>query len=418
MDSQKKIKISDFTKSILMLGCFDTKGEDFFYLQKCIKDCGESIITMNTGVMGTTENFIVDFESDVVASEGGSSILKLRKKGDRGAAIEVMGIGAAKITAKLIEDGRIKGVISMGGGGGTYIALSAMQVVPLTIPKLCLSTLATKDLSRQIKNKNITLMPSVVDVAGLNSISRLLINQAAQAICGMAKVRQDTRDRDSRGRIAISMFGNTTACVNMCSDILTAKGYEVFTFHANGEGGRTMEDLIREGYFDGVLDVTTTELVDELCGGVCSSGPERLTAAAESGIIQVVVPGCLDMANFAQRDSVPERYEGRYFYNWAPDVTLMRTNREENQKLGKTLATKVNVSTAPTSILLPTKGLSQLDAKGEIFYRPEINEVLFEEIKKNVKDEVKVVEVNAHINDETFSIRLVNELLSWMECLK
>ncbi len=401
-------------KCILMLGCFDTKSEDFSFLRKCIIAQGERVITINTGVMGTTENFPVDFESDLVALEAGHSIIDLRREADRGYAVEIMGTGAAKIVAKLIIEGRIKAAIGMGGGGGTYIALSAMQAIPLGIPKLCLTTLAAKDLSRQIGSKDITLMPSIVDVAGLNSISKLLIRQAAAAICAMAKVT-NTDENATLGSIAISMFGNTSACVDKCSELLRKQGYEVLAFHANGVGGRTMESLIREGCFDAVLDITTTELADDLCEGICSAGPDRLNAAAELSIPQVVVPGCLDMVNFAQLDTVPEQYKSREFYSWAPDVTLMRTNKEENKILGERLAHKINRSTAAVTILLPTKGISQIDAEGDVFYRPEINQILFDTIKQNVKATVNVIEVDEHINDEKFSRKAVRVLLEMIE---
>lgn len=331
--------MSETNKSILMLGCFDTKGEDFSFLYKCIKAGNESIMTINTGVMETTVDFPIDFDSDVVALEAGHSIIDLKNDKDRGHAVGIMSNGAAKVVAKLIAEKRIKAAIGMGGGAGTYIALFAMQEIPLGVPKLCLSTLAGKDLTRQIGSKDITLMPSIVDMAGLNSISKLLIKQAAAGICGMSTVT-DTEDNAATGRIAVSMFGNTSACVYKCSELLRAEGYEVFPFHANGVGGRTMESLIREGCFDAVLDITTTELADDLCGGICSAGPDRLNAAAELGVPQVVVPGCLDMVNFAQADTVPERYKSREFYSWAPNVTLMRTNKEENKMLGERLAKK------------------------------------------------------------------------------
>jgi uncharacterized protein (UPF0261 family) len=397
-----------------MLGCFDTKGEDFSFLYKCIKTQDESVITINTGVMETAVDFPVDFDSDIVALEAGHSIIDLKKNKDRGHAVGVMGKGAAKVVAKLIAEKRIKAAIGMGGGGGTYIALSAMQEIPLGVPKLCLSTLAGKDLSRQIGSKDITLLPSIVDMAGLNSISKILIKQAAAAICAMSKVT-DTEDNAVIGSIAISMFGNTSACVDKCSELLRAQGYEVFPFHANGVGGRTMESLIREGSFDAVLDITTTELADDLCGGICSAGPDRLNAAAELGIPQVVVPGCLDMVNFAQLDTVPEHYKSREFYSWAPDVTLMRTNKEENKILGERLAQKINHSSAAVAILLPTKGISQIDVEGGIFYRPEINQVLFDTIKGNAKETVNVIEVDAHINDEKFSGMLVEVLLDMIK---
>ena len=400
-------------KSILMLGCFDTKGEVFSFLRQCLLDQGEQVITVNTGVMGTTAYFPVDFESDLVASEAGITITELRKEADRGHAVEVMGRGAASIAARLVTENRIKAAIGMGGGGGTYIALAAMQQIPLGMPKLCLSTIAAKDLSRQVGDKDITLMPSIVDVAGLNSISKPLIAQAAAAIGAMANVAV-TKDETTSGTIAISMFGNTTACVDQCTALLQEQGFEVLAFHATGVGGKTMEALMREGCFDAVLDITTTELADDLCGGICSAGPGRLNAAAEMGLPQVVVPGCLDMVNFAQWDTVPEQYQARQLYSWAPDVTLMRTNEEENRILGERLAKKVSQSLAPATILLPKKGLSQIDAAGDVFYHPEINQVLFDAIKKHVREGVPVVEMEAHINDKAFAGMAVQVLLNMM----
>ena len=401
-------------KAILILGCFDTKGEDFAFLRSCIIAQGEKVITMNTGVMGTTKDFPVDIESDQVALEADYSIAALRESDDRGKAVDIMGRGAAKIAGRLVAQNKIKAAIGMGGGGGTYIALSAMQEIPLGIPKLCLSTLAAKDLSRQMGSKDIILMPSIVDVAGLNSISRLLIRRAAVAICAISEITEE-KENTVAGTIAISMFGNTSACVNQCSELLRKEGYEVLAFHANGVGGKTMESLIREGCFDAVLDVTTTELADDLCGGICSAGPDRLNAAAEMGIPQVVVPGCLDMVNFAQPDTVPAQFQSREMYNWAPDVTLMRTNKEENKILGESLAQKINRSRAPVKVLLPAKGISQVDAEGGIFYRPEINRVLFDSIKENTKATIEVIETDMHINDPEFSVMLVSTLLGMIE---
>ncbi|HRN55668.1 MAG TPA: Tm-1-like ATP-binding domain-containing protein, partial [Agriterribacter sp.] len=294
-----------------------------------------------------------------------------------------------------------------------YIALSAMQAIPLSIPKLCLSTLAAKDLSRQMGSKDIVLMPSIVDVAGLNSISKVLIRRAAAAICAMANITVE-QTATVAGTIAISMFGNTSACVDQCSELLREQGYEVLAFHANGVGGKTMESLIREKCFDAVLDITTTELADDLCGGICSAGPDRLNAAADMGIPQVVVPGCMDMVNFAQPDTVPVQYQSRELYNWAPDVTLMRTNKEATKILGERLAQKINRSPAPVTVLLPAKGISQVDAQGGVFYRPDINRVLFDAIKENTKATITVVEADTHINDPAFSAMLVKALLNVM----
>ncbi|MFC3197914.1 Tm-1-like ATP-binding domain-containing protein [Parapedobacter deserti] len=393
-------------KSIVLLGCFDTKAADFAFLRECILAHGETVITINTGIYtGTAVGFPVDFDANEVALAGGHTLSSLRERADRGHAVDVMGRGAAGILTRLCEAGKLKAVIGMGGGGGTYMAIAAMQAVPLGIPKICLSTVASKDLSRQIGSKDITMMPSVVDVAGLNSISRMLIRQAAAAICGMANAGATAEEaaQAPAGRIAVTMFGNTTACVTACADLLKCRGYEVFVFHANGVGGQTMESLIREGCFDGVLDLTTTELADELCGGICSAGPHRLEAAAECGIPQVVAPGCLDMVNFAHPDTVPERYRHRLLYSWAPDVTLMRTDEAENRQLGKLLTRKLSVSQAPVAILLPMNGVSQIDADGGFFFRPQVNQLLFQTIKETATGPVEVSEITAHINDSIFA---------------
>lgn len=396
------------TTYILLLGCFDTKGEVFTYLRECLLNHGEQVVTLNTGTMGTTPAFPVDIEADAVAEAAGTTLAILRQKRDRGQAVELMGQGAALLVAQLVAEGGLKAAISMGGGGGTYMALSAMQSIPLGVPKLCLSTLTAKDLSRQMGHKDITLMSSVVDVAGMNSIIGPIIEQAAAAICAMANVAISPKS-EVAGTIGISMFGNTTACADQCTALLKAQGYEVLAFHANGVGGMTLEALIREHCFDAVLDLTTTELADELCGGVCSAGPDRLTAATELGIPQVVAPGCLDMVNFWQPDTVPEQYKNRQLYSWAPNVTLMRTNEEENRILGKELAQRLHGAHA--TLILPLQGISQIDAEGDIFYNPEVNQVLFDSIKENSDETLKVIEVNAHINDPKFAEALVDELL-------
>ncbi|MEC3881595.1 Tm-1-like ATP-binding domain-containing protein [Parapedobacter sp. 10938] len=401
-------------KSIVLLGCFDTKGPDFSFLRACILGHGESVMTINTGTYGSTGDFPVDFEANRVASAAGHTLAELQERADRGYAVDVMGRGAASILKRLHEEGKLKAVMGMGGGGGTYIALAAMQAVPLGIPKLCVSTVASKDLSRQVGSKDIALMPSVVDIAGLNSISRMLIKQAAAALCGMANVQGESETSDTKGRIAISMFGNTTACVTACTELLQARGYEVFVFHANGVGGQTMESLIDEGCFDGVLDLTTTELADELCGGICSAGPARMEAATRCGVPQVVAPGCLDMVNFAHPDTVPPRYRQRQFYHWAPDVTLMRTDAEENRQLAGLLTGKLNRAQAPVAILLPTYGLSQIDAEGGVFSAPETNRALFDTIRATASEHIAVTEIAAHINEEVFARQAVETLLQLM----
>jgi len=408
------MSISDNPKSVIVIGCFDTKGEDFGYLYSNLKEKGVEIVTLNTGIFKSPTEFKIDYDSTHVAAAGGSDILELRKSTNRRKALEIMGKGATKIVADLCVQNKVDGILGMGGGGGTYMAITAMQVVPFGIPKICLSTLATKDLSDAIGSKDISLMPSVVDVNGLNSISMTLISQAAGAICGMMDASVLDQD-DNLGTIAISVFGNTTVCVDRCTELLKAKNYDVLSFHAVGTGGKAMESLILEGYIDAVLDITTTELADELCGGICSAGPKRLEAAAKIGIPQVVVPGCLDMVNFGALNTVPKKYQKRHLFSWAPDVTLMRTDAAENKILGKTLAEKVNRSSASVKVLLPLDGISKISKEGGVFYDPEFDAILFKTIKENLKDSIPVEEVRANINTFDFAEQAVKSLLELME---
>lgn len=396
---------------ILILGCFDTKGEDFAYLYQQLKNQGAALLTLNTGIFDTEVPFPIDYSAETIATTAGTTLAALRAKADRNRAIEKMGAGASKLIDQLCADKNILGAISMGGGGGTYIALAAMQTIPFGIPKLCLSTLASKDLSRQVGTQDITLMPSVVDVAGLNTISRLLISQAAGAIWGMARAKAELQEK-KKGTIAISMFGNTTTCVKHCTALLEAQGYEVLAFHAVGTGGRTMEYLIREGFIDGVLDITTTELADELCEGICSAGPDRLTAAAQMGIPQVVVPGCLDMVNYGHLDTVPVRFKDRLLFSWAPDVTLMRTNAEENRLLGESIAQKLNQTKGKATVLVPSKGLSIVSKAGGVFHQPEVDQILFETIENSLKESIPFARLDTDINDERFAQMAVKSLLN------
>ena len=401
-------------KTVLMLGCFDTKAEDFNYLHSCLSQLGVQILSMNTGIFTSDTNFHIDLPAATVAQQANTSIDELKAKNDRGLVVEKMGEGAARLISQLLAQDKIQAAIGMGGGGGTYIALAAMQAIPIGIPKLCLSTVAIKDLSRQVGAKDITLMPSIVDVAGLNKISKVLISQAAGAISGMLNAPLGEH-QEAKGTIAVSMFGNTTACVEECTRLLKAKGYDVLAFHAVGIGGKTMESLIREGFFDGVLDLTTTELADDLCDGICSAGPDRLTAATEMGIPQVVAPGCLDMVNYGHLDTVPKRFQARQLYSWAPDVTLMRTDEEENRTLGRSLAQKLNKTSGEAAMLIPLKGISIVSSQGGVFHSPATDEVLFDTIRSELRAGIPLIEMEVDINDKTFAKKAVDLLLKMLD---
>ncbi len=399
--------------TVLMIGAFDVKGQEYHYIRKLIEAQGCRALTMNVGPLGGTDLFPIDIDSAEVARAGDGDINRIRDERDRGKAMEIMAKGAASLARSLHEQGKIQGVFGMGGSGGTSVISRAMRALPMGVPKVIVSTVAAGDASLIAGVKDITMIPSVVDVAGLNPISEKIFKQAAGAICGM--LRMDYRpEMDQKPVIAASMFGNTTDCVNMCREALTDKGYEVLVFHATGTGGRTMEGLVEEGYVYAVLDITTTEWADEICGGVFSAGPGRLSAPGAAGIPHLIVPGCVDMANFGPIETVPEKYKDRLLYQWNPNVTLMRTSVEENMKMGEIFARKANEAKGRVAFLFPLKGVSILDSEGERFWSPEADRAMFETIKKNLKPGIEVVELDANINDPAFASKAVEMLMELM----
>ena len=397
--------------TIALIGALDTKGEDFAFVKAEIERRGLACLVINTGVIGEP-SFAPEVSAGEVAEAGGTSLAALRKAGDRGAAIGVMAAGAAVILQRLHDDGRIQGVLGMGGSAGTTIATTAMRALPLGVPKVMVSTLAGGNVAAYVGDSDILMMPSIVDVAGVNSISVHIYTNAAAAVCGMASATPPMLA--TKPLIAASMFGNTTELVGKCKAKLEAAGYEVLVFHATGAGGRMMEKLIREGYFVGVLDVTTTEWADELVGGTLSAGPTRLDAAAQAGIPQVIAPGCLDMVNFGARESVPGKFDDRLFYVWNPTVTLMRTTPEENAALGRILAEKANASTGPVAFFLPAKGVSILDSPDGLFWWPEADAALFDAIQLNARPDISVEIVEANINDDAFAEAVTTKLLNFL----
>jgi uncharacterized protein (UPF0261 family) len=324
--------------------------------------------------------------------------------------MQVMAAGLAVVVRMLYDEGKVDGILGMGGGGNTSIATSGMRVLPVGVPKVMVSTLGGGDVSGYAGTRDITFMPSIVDVAGINSISRQIYANAAGAIAGMVKMEAPPVGEE-KPLVTASMFGNTTACVDRARRVVEEHGYEVLVFHATGIGGKTMESLIADGYIVGSLDITTTELADEVCGGVLNAGPERCMAASRAGIPAVLVPGCVDMANFWAIDTVPERYKNRKLYQWNPNITLMRTDVEENVKMGEMIATAANAASAPVAVLLPLKGVSQLDSPGGDFWDPEADGACYDTIKTNLKPGIPVIEMDYNINDAEFADKCAETLL-------
>jgi uncharacterized protein (UPF0261 family) len=395
-------------KTVALLGALDTKGDEYGFVKACIEARGHRVLLIDVGVLDPPK-IAPDVTREEVARAAGADAASLAAGGDRGEAVAAMSRGAAALVPKLHAEGRFDAIMALGGGGGTSVACGAMRALPLGVPKVMVSTVAGGDVSGYVDVKDIVMVPSIVDVAGINRISREVFARAAGAVCGM--VETEVAPGDDKPLIAASMFGNTTKCVEVARGVLEEAGYEVLTFHATGTGGRTMESLLETGQIAGVLDVTTTEWADELAGGVLTAGPKRLEAAARCGVPAVVTPGCLDMVNFWAPETIPEKYRGRNFYPHNPNITLMRTTPEECRELGRIIAEKLNMSTGPAAVLIPLKGLSVIDAPGGPFWWPEADRALFDAIREHLREGIPVEELDLNINDPEFARRCAETLL-------
>lgn len=398
--------------TIAVLGTMDTKGEEHAFVAELIQKRGHKVLVIDVGVL-ENPTLMPDISRERVAAAADADLQELVARRDRGEAVRAMSQGAPIILSELAQERKIDGVISLGGGGGTAIGTAAMRALPIGFPKVMVTTLASGNTAQYVGVKDIVLFPSIVDVAGLNRISRVVLTRAAGAICGM--VEMPMPKAEDRPIIVASMFGNTTDCVQRARKVLEQAGYEVLVFHATGNGGRTMESLIEARMVAGVLDVTTTEWADELVGGFLTAGPTRLEAAAKTGTPAVVTPGCLDMVNFNGPESVPTKFRGRRFYQHNPQVTLMRTTPEENAELGRILAQKLNASEGQVSVLIPRRAISVISAPGQKFHDPEADRALFDAIKNNLRHDIEVIEMDAEINAPEFAEACARTLLKNMQ---
>lgn len=403
-------------KTIAIVGTFDTKGKEYLYLKQLIEALGCGTLTINTGVF--EPQFVPDISNEEVAWAAGEDIREIAARKDRAYATAAMARGVEALVAELYRDGKFDGIISFGGSGGTSLATPAMRALPIGVPKVMVSTMASGDTSTYVGTSDIVMMPSVVDVAGLNSISTTIFRNAAAAVVGMTTLTGAMPEKELSAKpiIAATMFGVTTPCITMAKDYLESCGYEVLVFHATGTGGKTMEALIRNGFISGVLDITTTEWCDELFGGVLNAGEDRCEAAALGGIPTVMSVGALDMVNFGPYDTVPNQFSGRNLYRHNPTVTLMRTTAEENKKLGEKLAEKLNLSTGAAALMLPLRGVSMIDVAGGPFYGPEEDKALFDALRTHVdRQRVELIELDTDINSELFALSAAKKLVELIE---
>lgn len=402
--------------AIVLVGTLDTKGNEYRFLRDLLHQAGAETLVIDAGVLGPPA-FPPDISRETVFEAAGTTYQAVAQAGDRGQAVTLAAKGVALLVNDLYKQGKVSGVLGLGGSAGTTIATSAMRALPVGIPKLMVSTLASGQVKNYVGVRDICMMYSVVDISGLNRISRQVLSNAAFAMLGMVQGRQRyaaSIAQEEKPLVTATMFGVTTPCVERARRIIEEHGYEVLVFHATGVGGQTMESFIADGIVAGVLDITTTELADELVGGILSAGPDRLTAAGLYGVPQVISVGALDMVNFGPPDTVPSKFLGRRFYQHNPNVTLMRTTPEENEKLGKEIAFKASAAKGSTAIVLPLRGVSAIDAEGKPFWWPEADRALFESIRHWLAPHVELIELDLHINDPAFADACARKLLELM----
>jgi uncharacterized protein (UPF0261 family) len=394
--------------TVVLLGTLDTKGEEYDFLRRRVREEGVDVLLVDTGVLGVplTEP---DISRQEVAEAAGANAQELAESGDRGAAVEAMARGAAEVVKELHAQGRLDAVLALGGSGGTAIATQAMRELPVGVPKLVVSTMASGDTRPYVGAVDITLMYSVVDIAGLNPISERILGNAAAAAAAMAKSPGPQAEAE-KPLVGATMFGVTTPAVTEARKRLEELGYEVLVFHATGTGGQSMEALMRSGFITASLDITTTELADELVGGVLSAGPERLDAAGELGIPQVVSLGALDMVNFGPFETVPAEFRDRLLYKHNPTVTLMRTTPAECAALGRVIAEKLNQARGPLTVFVPLKGVSLIATEGQVFHDPAADEALFGALREHLDPEVDLRELDLDINDPEFAQAMADRL--------
>lgn len=398
---------------VYLIATLDTKGAELAYIRDVLRACGVESRIVDPGCLGEPA-IEADVSRQDVFAAAGTSLDEVRAAADRGRAVAAAAEGVARIIADRHAAGDVSGVLSIGGSAGTTIGTAAMRALPLGVPKLMVSTLASGQTRPYVRDKDILMLNSVVDISGLNRISRAILGEAARAMAGMVTLRPaETEATTDRPLIAATMFGVTTPCVERARQVLEAAEYEVLVFHATGAGGQAMESLIADGLIAGVLDITTTELADELVGGVLTAGPDRLTAAGRRGIPQVISVGATDMVNFGPPESVPEKFQERLFYQHNPTVTLMRTTVDENRKIGEEIGRKAAAATGPTMIVLPLRGVSAIDATGKPFEDQAARRALYDGIEASAGS-VPIDRRDEHINDASFAERCAKSLIEML----
>ncbi|NLS45292.1 MAG: UPF0261 family protein [Firmicutes bacterium] len=396
-------------KAVAVIATLDTKTEEVIYIRDLIKRQGYNAIVIDVGILGKP-GVQPDFTREQIADMAGMSIEKVQSL-SRIDAIAAMAAGLKGLLVDLYKSGKFSAAIGIGGATNCAIISPGLISLPLGVPKVLASPIASGETRMYVETSDMILIHSVIDIMGVNRVSRSIFNTAVGAAIGPLELDICAAENLDSKVVAITAFGVTTPATMMCEKLLKGYGYDVLVFSASGIGGMAMERLIREGLIDGVLDLTITELADELVGGVLSAGPDRMEAAGARGIPQVIVPGALDMVNFGPKSSIPSRFKDRLFYEHTPSVTLMRTNVEENRKLGAVVCEKLCRSKGPVRVIIPKRGFSKYDQEGGEFFDKAADNAFLEGLNNGIDCKIPIIECDAHINDEVFAVRAVKEFL-------
>ena len=401
-------------KTIAIAGTFDTKGHEFAYVKELIECIGLTAYTIHTGVFEPL--FAPDVSNAEIAAAAGYDITEVAGRHDRAYATQALSEGMEKLVPQLYEQGKFDGILSFGGSGGTSLVTPAMRALPIGVPKIMVSTMASGNVSQYVGTSDIMMMPSIVDVSGLNSFSTKIFSNAVFAMAGMVSY-ENKQVLEHKPLVAATMFGVTTPCITCAQEYLEKRGYEVLVFHATGTGGQAMEALVNGGFIKGVLDLTTTEWCDEIVGGVLNAGPHRCEAAPKNGVPQVISVGATDMVNFGPWDTVPPQFAGRNLYKHNPTVTLMRTTGEECAKIGEKLAEKINLTQpGKTVLMLPLGGVSGIDGPGQPFNGEAEDKILFDTLRQKVDaGKTEILELPNNINDPAFAEAAAQKLIDLMQ---
>jgi uncharacterized protein (UPF0261 family) len=398
-------------KIILCIGTLDTKGLELQYIKQLIeRKRGYDALVMDIGSLGIAP-FTADITAEEVAKAAGSTIQEVRGLKEAGPAAKIMTTGAIRIVKDLHCSGKFHGAISIGGGMGSGVASAVMRELPVGMPKFMLSSqkIVQAGIRNYVRTKDIVIMPSVADIAGFNRLTRDALRKSVGAIIGMMEIAES--EVSEKPFVFMTMTGLSTGCGLKTKSFLEEKGFEVAVFHTIGVGGETFEELVKSYRVSGVIELGLNEIGNELFGGLASAGPNRLEAAGEGGIPQIITPGCVDIINFLAPETLPDRYKGRTLCFHNPQATLPRLNAEESRLVGETVGRKLNLAAGPVRVLIPIRGFSSLDCQGNIFYDPIADQAFIDSLKNSLKEAIDVKEIDAHINDDEFADAVANEFM-------